>query len=104
MICCTWCHLQGCLHLRTIVSSAGYERQKQVIEDGLLGPLTHPEVYEAVAAKTRKSAASNRPRAVLFEGPPGCGKTSSARYALSHAPAPSVTSLGNGATLMLRRH
>lgn len=58
---------------------AGYEGQKQVIEDGLLGPLTHPEVYEAVAARTRKSPASNRPRAVLFEGPPGCGKTTSAR-------------------------
>lgn len=65
------------------VRAAGYQEQKQVIEDGLLSPLTHPEVYEAVAAKTRESpgAGSNRPRAVLFEGPPGCGKTTSARSA-----------------------
>ncbi len=52
-----------------------------MIEDGLLGPLQHPDVYEALAQKTRRHPASNRPRAVLFEGPPGCGKTTSARCA-----------------------
>lgn len=82
------CGLAACVSAggcgRPLISEvwpAGYQEQKQVIEDGLLSPLTHPEVYEAVAAKTRKSpgSGSNRPRAVLFEGPPGCGKTTSAR-------------------------
>ena len=46
----------------------------------MLLALLHPEVYEEVAKGTRKFAAdSTRPRAVLFEGPPGCGKTTSAR-------------------------
>ena len=59
---------------------AGYDEQKRQIEDTVLLALLHPEVYEEVAKGTRRFAAdSPRPRAVLFEGPPGCGKTTSAR-------------------------
>lgn len=64
---------------------AGYEEQKQEIEDTLLLALQHPDVYEAIAAGTRRRPGSNRPRAVLFEGPPGCGKTTSARSVTPYA-------------------
>ena len=66
---------------------AGYDEQKRQIEDTVLLALLHPEVYEEVAKGTRRFAAdSPRPRAVLFEGPPGCGKTTSARCAQRCSP------------------
>lgn len=64
---------------------AGYAPQKSCIEDTLLLALLHPETFDEVARGTRKHFVSNRPRAVLFEGPPGCGKTTSARRALLNA-------------------
>ena len=69
---------------------AGYEQQKGVIEDTLLLALLHPDTFDDVARGTRKHFASNRPRAVLFEGPPGCGKTTSARRDPRPSPSPSL--------------
>lgn len=67
---------------------AGYDQQKREIEDTILLALQSPEVYDDIARGTRRKFESNRPRAVLFEGPPGTGKTSSARVIATQAGVP----------------
>ncbi|KAG8385785.1 hypothetical protein BUALT_Bualt03G0081400 [Buddleja alternifolia] len=67
---------------------AGYDNQKREIEDTILLALKSPEVYDDIARGTRCKFESNRPRAVLFEGPPGTGKTSCARVISSQAGVP----------------
>ncbi len=62
---------------------AGYERVKRSIEDTVLLALTNGDVYDKITAITRMKNETNRPKCVLFEGPPGCGKTTSARI-ISH--------------------
>jgi len=58
---------------------AGYESVKRHIEDTILLGLTHGEIYDQITAGTRMKHETNRPKAVLFDGPPGCGKTTSAK-------------------------
>jgi len=58
---------------------AGYEQVKRLIEDSVLLGLTHGEIYDQITAGTRMKNENNRPKAILFEGPPGCGKTTSAK-------------------------
>ena len=41
------------------------------IEDSILMTLHNPELFDDIAHGTRRRFESNRPRAVLFEGPPG---------------------------------
>ncbi|GFP85070.1 cell division cycle protein 48 homolog mj1156 [Phtheirospermum japonicum] len=67
---------------------AGYENQKREIEDTILLALKSPEVYDDIARGTRCKFETNRPRAVLFEGPPGTGKTSCARVIANQAGVP----------------
>lgn len=69
---------------------AGYSDVKQRIEDTLTLPLRHPDVYERIVQGTRKRAECNVPKAVLYEGPPGCGKTLSARILASTIGVPFV--------------
>lgn len=52
---------------------AGYDDVKQEIRDSILTYLQHSVVYESVTSFTRHIAESNRPKAVLLEGPPGTG-------------------------------
>ncbi|KAL8130237.1 hypothetical protein V2J09_019392 [Rumex salicifolius] len=78
-------HKNGEISWETI---AGYDHQKREIEDTILLALQSPEVYDDIARGTRRKFESNRPRAVLFEGPPGTGKTSSARVIANQAGVP----------------
>ncbi|GKB43645.1 hypothetical protein Tco_0888587 [Tanacetum coccineum] len=48
----------------------GYTQQKRDVEDTILLALQSPEVYDEIARGTRCKFETNRPRAVLFEGPP----------------------------------
>jgi len=58
---------------------AGYEKQKRDIEDTVLLALSYPQIYDEITKGTRMKEEPNRPKAVLFEGPPGTGKTTSAK-------------------------
>lgn len=58
---------------------AGYEKQKRAIEDTILLALSYPEIYDEITQNTRMKHEPNRPKAILFEGPPGTGKTTSAK-------------------------
>ena len=52
---------------------------KRQIRESIILPLQNPGVYDEIAKLTRKTYESNRPRAILFEGSPGVGKTTVAR-------------------------
>ena len=71
---------------------AGYRAQRDAIADALL-PLTHARECAAVVAAARSPGArpgaggAPTPRAMLWEGPPGCGKTATAAAAASAAGA-----------------
>jgi hypothetical protein len=69
---------------------AGYDDVKKEIQDSVILSLKHPEVYESIAQATRKVFESNRPKAVLFEGPPGTGKTTMARIMANEVEVPLI--------------
>jgi ATP-dependent 26S proteasome regulatory subunit len=68
----------------------GYEKQKRDIEDTILLGLTHSEVYDKITEATRVKFERSRPKAVLFEGPPGTGKTTSAKIIASTIGVPLI--------------
>ncbi len=57
---------------------AGYDYVKKDIQDTVINAIRYPEIYEQIARKTRVVYESNRPKAVLLEGPPGTGLNLSA--------------------------
>ncbi len=69
---------------------AGYEEVKKQIRESIILPLANPDIYDAVAKLTRRTFETNRPRAILFEGAPGVGKTTIARIIASEAKIPLV--------------
>lgn len=58
---------------------AGYNSVKQEIMESIVMPILSPDTFDEVSKLTRKFASKNRPRAVLFEGDPGVGKTTMAK-------------------------
>ncbi len=69
---------------------AGYEEVKRKIRESIILPLMNPDIYDSIAKMTRRSFESNRPRAILFEGGPGVGKTTIARIIAGEVKVPLV--------------
>lgn len=68
----------------------GYAATKQDIRETVVLPLARADVFTELARMTRGSTKASVPRAVLFEGPPGTGKTTMARVIASEAGIPMV--------------
>lgn len=69
---------------------AGGERVRATLEDSLLLPMQRPEIYEEVMKGTRAKNRTPHTKSILFEGPPGTGKTSTARILASKLGQPMV--------------
>lgn len=68
---------------------AGAAELRHQVEEALVLPLQHPEIFASVRAGTRVFGA-DRANALLFYGPPGTGKTTAARIAAAQADLPLV--------------
>ncbi len=71
-------------------SLGGYKEIKQEVQETIILPLMHSDVFEKVSELARGKPSQNFPKAILFEGPPGVGKTSMARIIASQAGIPMI--------------
>lgn len=71
-------------------SIAGYQGVKKEVKETVVLPFKHPEIYRGIGELTRTHYSSNVPRAVLFEGPPGTGKTTMAKIIANESGLPLV--------------
>lgn len=69
---------------------AGYQNVKKEIQETIIYPLKHPEIFDGVSQLTKKFISKNKPSAILFEGSPGVGKTSMAKVVSSECGIPLV--------------
>jgi SpoVK/Ycf46/Vps4 family AAA+-type ATPase len=69
---------------------AGYDEVKRNIRESIILPIKNPDMYDSIARMTRKVFESNRPRAILFDGAPGVGKTTAARIIAGESDLPLI--------------
>lgn len=69
---------------------AGYEQTKTEVQESVVMPLKNAEMFRSVAKLARGSDQGVMPRAILFEGPPGVGKTTMARIIAADTGIPLV--------------
>lgn len=69
---------------------AGGERVRKEVEDAILFPMNSPKLYKDVAELTRVKPENNTSCAYIFIGPPGTGKTTTARIVAACSERPLV--------------
>jgi hypothetical protein len=69
---------------------AGYAGVKQEVKETIVLPLLHPEMFREVGQLARTRPGATVPRAVLFEGPPGTGKTTMAKIIAGQSGIPLI--------------
>lgn len=73
-------------------SLAGYEKVKSQIEESVIIGLKHSGLFDKILARTRGKPVTKKslPKVVLFEGPPGTGKSSTARIIAHETNVPMI--------------
>jgi len=69
---------------------SGYQTLKTEVQETIILRMKHPEVYEQVMRATRQREEKPTAQTVLFEGPPGTGKTTMGRIIASLVECPFV--------------